>query len=635
MRLIQFLEAKQVGLLYHYTNLGSAYDILKDNLFRSTTGPYSADYKENTISFTRNKNYHSAPNMKPMIPMVRLTFDGDKISNHYKTQPVAGGLMRNTWSKKGPDVDEAEQVVFAMELPVYPYLIRVDLNITLIDRHVIWHLKKGDYEHLWVNSLVEQYYRILANGAQERIDPKTWLQHLQNVSAEEFGKVLLSPAEQKGVPIGVIEGKGGYTQPVDESITEGVSDSISIWWNPKTEQALSYPWSDMVHHNSMIEKHPEFFGLDNLQRKNSYSSILTKIFKLGFVRGNYRAKSKQLWMQLSDIDNVVPFVVWARKNIGRIDEVDVEIDEHEFGFGPEQIDQILMTGKLPVNEGKKGKYHRSKIYRLRMPDGGEDGVLIGWRADWPKNSWVEFRGPDYTKWGGGQESDFEKVHDSMKGWHTSVLHSGETVDIIPSHPDYEKIKNAIETAAANVAESVDSVFESAVNELTGYHVTQHDVDEFHPLTHFGSPESAEETFKQKGLRFEPYRTYRANIDMKNPAIMFDRKVPHRAMDIVDGMLDLYGGSTEAMAMYDGARPGNFSDEELEALKDEWYERGSFVEFGDEEENEKQEDQRKKDLVWFLKSHGHDGIKYINRQEGKGTWSYISLSPVKAESRNRS
>ena len=228
----------------------------------------------------------------------------------------------------------------------------------------------------------------------------------------------------------------------------------------------------------------------------------------------------------------------------------------------------------------------------------------------------------------------------MKGWHTSVLHAGETVDILPTHPDYERIKNAIEKAASEVAESTDGFFESIVKELTGYHATQHDVDEFRPLTHFGSPESAEELYRQdlsvnKGFAYSsPYRTYRANIDMKNPALMYDNRVPHNAMDIVSGMLDLYN-SAEAIAMYDGAKPGNFSGEELQEFLDEWNEREMYIDFDDEVERGKQEDQRKKDLIWFLKSHGHDGIKYINRQEGKGTWSYISLSPIKAESRNRS
>jgi hypothetical protein len=267
-----------------------------------------------------------------------------------------------------------------------------------------------------------------------------------------------------------------------------------------------------------------------------------------------------------------------------------------------------------------------------MPDGGEDGVLIGWRADWPKNSWVEFRGPNYTQWTGSQKSDFEKVHDSMKGWHTSVLHTGETVDILPTHPDYERIKNAIEKAASEVAESL--------NELTGYHATPHDVDEFRPLTHFGSPESAEDLYLQDllvnkaSVASSPYRTYRANIDMKTPALMYDRRMPHKTMDIVDGMLALYDNA-EAIAMYDGANPGNFSRNELQELLDEWNEREMYIDFDDEVERGKQEDQRKKDLIWFLKSHGHDGIKYINQQEGKGTWSYISLSPIKAESRNRS
>ena len=43
-----------------------------------------------------------------------------------------------------------------------------------------------------------------------------------------------------------------------------------------------------------------------------------------------------------------------------------------------------------IEKTKKGKFRNTEVYRLYMPNGGEDGVLIGWRADWPESYHVQF-----------------------------------------------------------------------------------------------------------------------------------------------------------------------------------------------------------------------------------------------------
>lgn len=96
-----------------------------------------------------------------------------------------------------------------------------------------------------------------------------------------------------------------------------------------------------------------------------------------------------------------------------------------------------------IEKTKKGKFGRAQTYRLYMPNGGEDGVLIGWRADWPESHYVEFRGPPYSQWK-GEGSDFERVHDALEGRHATVLHTNDILDVLPMHPRYDLIKNAIE-----------------------------------------------------------------------------------------------------------------------------------------------------------------------------------------------
>ena len=785
MKLIQFLkEAKQVGILYHYTTLPAAFTILRDNRLVG---------KGSFVSFTRSQNYHKTMFATPKPPYVRLAFDGDKISNNFKTEPVAGSLARIPGHYR-PETDESEEIIRAHSIPINSFLIGIDINEDLIENNVLSFVRWGALEREYVaektpdhiKELLKEHKLLLGLIKPEftQMDSqRAYVNYMKELSALEFATPFVNNprVHNHGVQIGTIEDypegmaiesfdlKEAYTQqdlesmdidtldqmafgmkqglqriephliqltfqddyenaqhdmrnsgmprkmwakqvladgtPVDVRYKDG---KLQLWdgyhrWtaaiildrdlpvdltiddnptrkllglneerlqNPRTGKRFNvYKNPSMMELKGVAEDHPlEDAGwvgswlVGNDWYVWSYNDALHYDIEkqLGIQNGiplsiafNDRkafvvvtdSSKRTNWHHNPDVADAIrnhPHL-GSQFNIEDISYYDEAIvgSWHEEGFN--ESNPIFMNEK---------KFHWSEVYRLHMPDGGEDGVLIAWRADWPKNSWVEFRGPDYTQWTGDQKSDFEKVHDSMKGWHTSVLHAGETVDILPTHPDYERIKNAIEKAASEVSESMDSIFESAVNELTGYHATRHDVDEFRPLTHFGSPESAEELFKQnlvtnigtitgafqsstQGLRYNsPYRTYRANIEMKNPAIMFDRRVPHKAMDIVDGMLALYDNA-EAIAMYDGATPGNFSGNELQELLDEWNEREMYVDFDDEVERGKQEDQRKKDLIWFLKSHGHDGIKYINQQEGKGTWSYITLNPVKAESRGRS
>jgi hypothetical protein len=72
-------EAKQVGDLYHYTSYENAPKILKaDSLQIGKTGH---------ISLTRNKNLHMQSTTGLGGTRVRLTIDGDKLSEKYKIRP--------------------------------------------------------------------------------------------------------------------------------------------------------------------------------------------------------------------------------------------------------------------------------------------------------------------------------------------------------------------------------------------------------------------------------------------------------------------------------------------------------------------------------------------------------------------
>jgi hypothetical protein len=94
----KLFESKQVGILYHFTNLISLYSILKTNSLETYRTVDDNDNLKNSynikgslyyISFTRNKNFHKIPQLNMEHPITcRLTIDGDKLSNKYKIYPV-------------------------------------------------------------------------------------------------------------------------------------------------------------------------------------------------------------------------------------------------------------------------------------------------------------------------------------------------------------------------------------------------------------------------------------------------------------------------------------------------------------------------------------------------------------------
>lgn len=71
-------EAKQVGILYHFTTIQNIEDILKSKGLKSDFFDY--------ISFTRNFNLQKTSDYFK-DHKVRLTFDGNKLSNKYKIEP--------------------------------------------------------------------------------------------------------------------------------------------------------------------------------------------------------------------------------------------------------------------------------------------------------------------------------------------------------------------------------------------------------------------------------------------------------------------------------------------------------------------------------------------------------------------
>jgi hypothetical protein len=103
IKLLDLIEAKQVGTIYHFTTPKNVLDILSSN---KLTAPDKPD-----ISFTRNKNYLNDPGSYGKgFSLVRLSIDGDKLSQNYKISPF------HNYEKFDKTSDEYEERIFRKDL---------------------------------------------------------------------------------------------------------------------------------------------------------------------------------------------------------------------------------------------------------------------------------------------------------------------------------------------------------------------------------------------------------------------------------------------------------------------------------------------------------------------------------------
>lgn len=85
IKLLDLIEAKQVGTLYHFTPFKGMLGILKTNILKiGDDSNFETGGNVGNVSLTRDKdlNYFS----------YRITLDGDKLSNNYKITPYQYGV---------------------------------------------------------------------------------------------------------------------------------------------------------------------------------------------------------------------------------------------------------------------------------------------------------------------------------------------------------------------------------------------------------------------------------------------------------------------------------------------------------------------------------------------------------------
>ena len=112
-------ESKNVGKLYHFTDEKSLENILNDNKMVGSFMYEIGDVELYGVSTTRNKNLnydHTKNN-------IRITLNGDMLSNNYKIQP------RDYWERQ-------------YNVPDNPHTIDEDEEVVLTPKGYIFNIKK-------------------------------------------------------------------------------------------------------------------------------------------------------------------------------------------------------------------------------------------------------------------------------------------------------------------------------------------------------------------------------------------------------------------------------------------------------------------------------------------------------------
>ena len=250
----QLDESKQVGTIYHYTTFNSGLKILQSNQLKSSDAADSTNAKPVfAISFTRDKRFHDnhvvgfEESSFGNTPQLRLTLDGNKLSNRFKVQPYSQGGVFD----KGKKSFEAEERIISdkpFTIPLSDYLISVDVLVEYKNpgKNGDWDAEFDYEEYAPIRAKIIKFAQdknlpinliVNKNGDPwpDKIKPKLINKILNWFTIKETD----DPQSGKAAPYG-----SGFSKVTEEMLLEKVKETLRTWFSRKGEPGKKGGWVD-------------------------------------------------------------------------------------------------------------------------------------------------------------------------------------------------------------------------------------------------------------------------------------------------------------------------------------------------------------------------------------------------------
>jgi hypothetical protein len=250
----QLDESKQVGTIYHYTTFEAGLKILQSNQLKSSDAADSTNAKPVfAISFTRDKRFHDnhvvgfEESSFGNTPQLRLTLDGNKLSNRFKVQPYSQGGVFD----KGKKSFEAEERIISdkpFTIPLSDYLISVDVLVEYKNpgKNGDWDAEFDYEEYAPIRAKIIKFAQdknlpinliVNKNGDPwpDKIKPKLINKILNWFTIKETD----DPQSGKAAPYG-----SGFSKVTEELILEKVKETLRTWFARKGEPGKKGGWVD-------------------------------------------------------------------------------------------------------------------------------------------------------------------------------------------------------------------------------------------------------------------------------------------------------------------------------------------------------------------------------------------------------
>ena len=250
----QLDESKQVGTIYHYTTFNSGLKILQSNQLKSSDAADSTNAKPVfAISFTRDKRFHDnhvvgfEESSFGNTPQLRLTLDGNKLSNRFKVQPYSQGGVFD----KGKKSFEAEERIISdkpFTIPLSDYLISVDVLVEYKNpgKNGDWDAEFDYEEYAPIRAKIIKFAQdknlpinliVNKNGDPwpDKIKPKLINKILNWFTIKETD----DPQSGKAAPYG-----SGFAKVTEEMILEKVKETLRTWFKRQGPKGKEGGWVD-------------------------------------------------------------------------------------------------------------------------------------------------------------------------------------------------------------------------------------------------------------------------------------------------------------------------------------------------------------------------------------------------------